>query len=186
MGVGFSLFNYIYFSIRDESLEKDDKYKILDDFNLYDIQGDLSAIDALQEYSQFSEFLFWHGYSQLVDSPKHYHGKELDSKFSNIHVNLQSFGFVEFWLHRACTNPSGETFPFLSFENTVYSPHGLLSMKNSKNENLNNKCFEATVHKFVQKWVMTSFEKPTDSKQANAMPTNVQKHDSSAKNELME
>ena len=47
-------------------------------------------------------------------------------------------------------------------------------MKKSKNENSNNEYFRATVHEFVQKWVLTSIEKPTDSKQANAMPINVQ------------
>ena len=136
------ILHYIYFSIRDESLENDDKYRIPDDFNLPDVQGDLSAIAASQEYSQFSELLFWHGYSQLVDGPTHYHGKTIDSKFSNLHVKLQSFDLEEFWFHRTCTNLSGEILPILSCENTLYSHHGCLSMKKTKNENLINKCFK--------------------------------------------
>ena len=81
---------------------------------------------------------------------------------------------------------SGEILPFLSCENTLYSHHRCLSMKKSKNENFKNECFRATVHEFVQKRVLTSIEKPTDSKQANSMPINVQIPDPLAKNEHKE
>ena len=84
-----NILHLIDLSIHDYSIKNDEKVVILGDFNLPDFRGELTKIGPSHEYGHFSEFLFQHGYNQLVDKPTHSHGNILDLVFSNFDINVR-------------------------------------------------------------------------------------------------
>ena len=84
-----NILHLIDLSIHDYSIKNDEKVVIRGDFNLPDFRCELTNIGPSHEYGHFSEFLFQHGYNQLIDKPTHSHGKILDLVFSNFDVNVR-------------------------------------------------------------------------------------------------